>query len=168
MGTLLELHERMSRIEAALAETGGEITPEVQALIDDWLQNGQIEVKAKLDAYAKLIRELKLRSQGRHEEYKRLKARAEADAYAARNLADRLKWFMETHGIKTIETTNFRITVAKDGGRQAVDIDEANVPPEYCKLVRMVDVEKIRQDLQRGIVLPFARLKPRGTHLLIR
>ena len=51
MATLFQLTERASQIEEALYETGGEITPEIEALMTETAA----ELPAKVDNYNALI-----------------------------------------------------------------------------------------------------------------
>ena len=54
MATLFQLTERASQIEEALYETGGEITPEIEALMTETAA----ELPAKVDNYNALIQKL--------------------------------------------------------------------------------------------------------------
>jgi len=69
---------------------------------------------------------------------------------------------------KTKFTTNlFSFNITKNGGQQKITID-GEVPEEYTKTIIENDTDKIRQALEEGQILPFARLEPRGESLRIK
>ena len=77
---------------------------------------------------------------------------------------------MDTMGTNKIQTEHFRVSIAKNGGKQPMYVDpniEA-IPEEYIIRRPEPDKEKIREALDAGQELEFAKLLERGTHLSIR
>jgi len=62
---------------------------------------------------------------------------ASSNENRARLLKDRLKWFFETHGLKTIETPAYKLQLAKNGGKAPLILDEsvpvAKLPERFRK-----------------------------------
>lgn len=120
----------------------------------------------KLDSYARLIRAFDFTADARQQEADRLAALAKTDKNNAKRLKDRLKLYLESAGITKIETGYNKFAIQPNGGKPPMEVDEANVPSEFCKQVP--DNEKIRVALDAGQSLPFASFGERGTHLRIR
>ncbi len=74
---------------------------------------------------------------------------------------------MKETGKTKFATNLFSFNIAKNGGKQALTIDR-KVPKEYTKTIIENDTDKIRQALEEGKELPFARLEPRGESLRIK
>jgi hypothetical protein len=75
---------------------------------------------------------------------------------------------MQSEGMKKVETTRFRATVAMPGGKPALELI-GDVPPEYVEqeIIHVTDKDKIRTELESGKVLPFARLVEKQPYLRI-
>ena len=168
--SLITLNADMLALQDLLAEIGGDVSDEnVAKAIDEWFGEFKMETARKADAYVGLIREFELRAEARAAEAKRMTERANVDRNAAKNMRDRLKWFMEQHGLETIDTERFRLTVRANGGKAPMEItSEADVPPEYQVPVMTIDKDKLRADLEAGKTVPGATLLQRGTSLLIK
>lgn len=74
--------------------------------------------------------------------------------------------------MKTIETDRYRLTLANNGGKLLVVIDEdfsvASMPDDLVKVSMTPDLEAIRSALEFGATLEFARFGERGRSLRIR
>jgi hypothetical protein len=97
---------------------------------------------------------------------------AQADENRAKLLKQRLQWFFETHNLKSVETARYKLSLAKNGGKAPLILDE-NVPatqlPERFRRVSIdADIIAIRQALEAGEQLGFAQLGDRGQSLRIR
>jgi glycerate-2-kinase len=81
---------------------------------------------------------------------------------------DQVLRVMQNEGMKKIETTRFRATVAMPGGKAAMEIVDA-IPNDWHKTVTevVIDKERIRAALDGGDVLPFARLVEKQPYLRI-
>jgi hypothetical protein len=175
MATLLELSHDLLNLAAQLDELA-EMPDEQQQVVWDWLEEiwteKQSELKTKLESYAQYIRELELRAEARKAEAKRLADRARVDENRAKCLKFLLMQFFQAHDLKTIETATFKLTLARNGGKCPVILDEtysvAEIPDELCKVERTPDLNAIRAALENGHELEFARLGDRGQSMRIR
>lgn len=132
----------------------------------------EAEEGAKLDGYLNAIKSLQMEADA---------AKVEADAYLGRakvrtNRIDmmkvRLKQHLELTGRTSITTATGRpIRLQKNGGVVPLLIDQVDVatcfPTELTKVKVEVDRDKIREKLEAGEVLQWARLGERGTSLRI-
>jgi hypothetical protein len=171
--TLYEIGEDIVALSNALDELGGDISdPEVAEAIDEWLLENRTNLAAKLDGYASLIRELEARADARKVEAKRLAELARYDENKANRLKERLRLFFEEQGMKKVETARFSLTLANNGGKIPVIVDDEIAPeylPEgYRRVKYEPDNDAIRAALERGESLPFAHLGDRGSSIRIR
>ncbi len=175
MKTLLEISKDLIALQDSLDSLEG--LPEQQSEeLYEWFcelsEEREAERDRKLDNYAALIGELEARSDARKLEAKRMIDRARADENRARSLKSFLQQFFECHQIKTIETDRYRLTLANNGGKLPVIVDEhfsiASMPDEFTKLSISPDLEAIREALEGGEGLEFARLGERSRSLRIK
>lgn len=122
------------------------------------------------DDFCKIIREMDLDAEKRISEGKRLIESGQEMISRANGLKEYLKDSMIMTDNKKIKTELFTLSVCKNGGKTPIDIDEENVPQDYKQEVvtYKVDSNKIREQLDEGQTLSFARFKERGTHLRIK
>jgi len=126
----------------------------------------------KLDNYGALIREIKLRASVRKQEAERLIKLSRFDENRANRLEECLFKFLAAHNLKKLDTTRFRFSVCVNGGKLPLVLDEElepdDFPEEYTYPVTVVDKVAIREALEAGKELTFAKLGERGSHLRIR
>jgi hypothetical protein len=176
--TLYNISADLSALEDLLFEAGGEVPEgEAEAAIDSWFEELGHARDAKVDSYCQLIRNLEARAELRRAEAQpflteanRLMARAIVDTNAVGRLKGRLLAFFDRHAIKTLETDRFRVTAAANGGVAPLIIDwEPERLPEILQLTRIEANKKaIRETLESGIELEFARLGERGRSIRIK
>ena len=144
---------------------------EQQELINQWFAQLETERDSKLDGYAALIAEMLARSEIRKAEAHRMMDLAAADERKAQLLKERLKWFFETHNLKTIETPRYRISIAKNGGKAPLVLKPELLSNQLPERFQKVSVEPnktaIRAALEAGENLDFAALGERGSSLRI-
>lgn len=138
-----------------------------EQMILDTLESIEGEIEVKADNYAKIIKELEVKRNARKEEAKRLTDSAKTFDNKINFLKNNLYNSMKTTGKTKFATDLFSFSIAKNGGKQALTID-GDVPDEYTKTVIENDTDKIRQALENGEELGFARLEPRGESLRIK
>lgn len=168
--TLFDISDELQELYARLEDLGGDVTaPEVEREIDAWFDALTDERDEKLDNYAALVREMEARAEARREEARRLAERSRQDADRAKYLKQRLVDFFHQHGLKTVETRRYKLTVARSGGKPPVvlKVDPEALPQEFQRLRVDADLESIREALERGESLDFADLGERGFHLRI-
>lgn len=138
-----------------------------EQMILDTLESIEGEIEEKADGYAKIIKELESKQKARKEEAKRLTDSAKVFENRVKALKNNLFNAMKETGKTKFATDLFSFNIAKNGGKQALTID-GDVPEEYTKTIIENDTDKIRQALEEGKKLPFARLEPRGESLRIK
>lgn len=172
MATLYEISGDLTALAALLEESGGDVSEiDAEAAIDTWLNELGAARDVKLDGYAALIREYEARAEARKLEAHRLTESAKSEANKAARLKERLKQFFALHGLKTLETRRFRLTLANNGGKLPVRVlaeNQGAIPDEFCRFKREVDLESIRAALEAGESLEFAEFGERGQSLRIK
>jgi hypothetical protein len=112
------------------------------------------------------------RAEARKAEAKRLLDLASIEESRAKLLKDRLKWFFETHSIRTLETARYRLSLARNGGKAPLilkdGVSPTELPEHFQKLSIDPDTTAIREALERGEQLDFAVLDERGTSIRIK
>ena len=168
--TLFNISDDLEKLNELLDESGDDT--QQQEVINQWLLQLGEERDRKLDNYSALIVEMTSRAAARKAEAQRLLELAAADENRARLLKDRLKYFLETHKLKTVETPRYRLSVAKNGGKAPLVLKNGLAPTQLPERFQKVNVEPnntaIREALEAGQVLDFAHLGDRGTSLRIR
>ena len=167
--TIYDISGDMRALDDLLAEAGGDLSdPAVAAAVDAWASELESDLAGKVDRYAALIWEIEARASARRAEALRMVALAEKDERAAEGLRERLRFVWETRGLGTIQTARYRVSLRKNGGKAPLDV-HAPVPPEFSKTFTSVgpDKDKIREALESGQALPFARLMERGSRIAI-
>jgi len=166
--SLYAIGTEMQGILDAMLE-GGVDSHEAMEALDLHLQGLDAALDSKAEDYAGLIQELTMRAEARTKEAQRIRALAQTDAALAERLKQRLKEVMERTGRTRIDTSRFRLSVAQNGGRQSIEIDEgASLPPAYVKTITEPDKDAIRKALEAGETIAGCTLLPRGSSLRIR
>lgn len=138
-----------------------------EQVIKDTLEGIEGELEIKADGYARIIRELDAEAQKYEDEMKRLEARSSTLRNRSCVLKEHLYNSMKVTGKLKFKTDLFSFGIQKNGGVQPMEIvQDAVIPDEYLK--KEPDNGKIREALKEGKELPFAVLKERGDHLVIR
>lgn len=166
--TLFNISEDLEKLNELLDEAGDDS----QQLLNQWFDQLGTERDRKLDGYAALISEMLARAEVRKTEARRLVELAAVDEKRARLLKERLKWFLETHNLKTIETPRYRLSLAKNGGKAPLILKDAVVANQLPERFQKISIEPntatIREALEAGEHLDFATLGDRGTGLRIK
>ena len=165
MATLYQLKEEYAQL-LTLAE---DPDTDVDALMDT-LEGLTGEIEDKAEGYVCVIKELE-------SEVDKFKAESDRLATYCLTLSNRIRAMklnllntMDVIGVGKIQTEHFRVSVAKNGGKQPMYVDPnvEVIPEEYIIMRPEPDKEKIREALDAGQELEFAKLLERGTHLSIR
>jgi len=168
---LFEITKEMQALDDLIEEHAGDMdNPEVQQAVADALSCLQDELEDKVDNYTALIHILRARARARAEEAKRLADRVRIDQNVADRLVEALLGALQARGLAKVETQRYRVSVAKNGGKLPLLIDEPHLPPDYVLTVtqEVPNKDKIRADLKAGKEVPGARLGGRGVHLVIK
>ena len=167
--SLFSISDDLEKLNELLDDCGDDA--EQQELINQWLELLGEERDKKLDGYCALIAEMLARAEVRKAEAKRIMELAAADETRAKLLKDRLKWFLETHNLKKVETLRYRLSLTKNSTRPLVvdpEINPTQLPEQYQKVSVEVNTTAIREALKQGEELPFARLGDAGYHIRIK
>jgi hypothetical protein len=196
MLTLLELDADLQEVLDLIEANGGELTPELEA----WLDESSANIERKLDGYVDAIDRFDERAAGR----KAVAVRHAESAKVAANTAERLRkfvvWWMQLRKYKKYATQLNNFTLADNGGKQKLTTPlNAELLPEAFRVTRTTTVVEAKGDeiyaaLWKASLLPPAneegrtwtadeletrriadeliaagcKLAPRGVHLLIR
>jgi len=124
---LYEIAGDVLAMEDLLLETGGEWTPEVEALFAE--VEGSLE--SKVDSYAALIREFELDAEKWKAEEERVAAHRKARDNAAKRLKARLVEELVRIGREKVETDRFKVAVQRGPSSVEVLVDPALLPSQY-------------------------------------
>lgn len=168
MTTLIEHAEEVRALRDLLEQDFDHTDEDQASLVDEWFEEINDGFERKVDGYAGLIRELKLRSEARKAEADRLARKAKRDAETARWLSDRLVAVLQGMDIKTVEGRRFKVT-RKSGGIKAcvVTADAESLPDEFVTVKKTPNKTAIKDALKSGWELPFAHLEEPKESLLI-
>lgn len=165
MPTLYELTNEMLALDEAFHAANGELNPELEEL----LENLDLAHRDKVDAYCALISETLARHAGRKNEANRLATLAKADLAFADRLKRRLHDHMRVTDQKRIDTDRYRVSRCANGGAPTVIVDSTpeRLPSWAQRVEIQADLDQIKNRLNAGETLPFARFAERGEHLRI-
>ena len=154
-----EMDEFYDMVMAADEETLE--TDAFQAKLEAWRLSLEWEARNKIDSMAAVIRNLEGQAHLRSVEAKRMADLSRVDLSKAAQLKQFMKESMDHFGILKQETDRFRVSVCSNGGQ---------LPIEYTTIteVRETNAKLVRHKLETGETLPFAHIKPRGTHIRIK
>ena len=166
MATLYELKGEY----LALLEMAEDPDTDAEALADT-LESLNYDIEEKADAYAAVIEELNADVTKIDAEIKRLTARKKVISGNADRIKQNLQDTMTAIGKKKIKTALHTISVAKNGGKIPLvidDIDIDDLPDIFVKVEKSINKNIIREYLEKGGELGYARFGEPGYHLTIR
>ena len=165
--TLYELNVQMQTI-LEMAEDD-ELDPQ---LIADTLEGLEGEVEDKLDSYGIVMNELYMDIEKITVEIKRLTDAKKRISNNIDRMKEAVKASMDLMGKKKVQGNHFTWQIQKNGGKAPLIIDEdmpaISLPEEYQLWDVKPNKEVIRQDLEAGKELPYARLGERGESLRLK
>jgi Siphovirus Gp157 len=126
----------------------------------------------KADNYARFITEKDTRAAALKAEAARITALAKAEENKAKSAKSVLHHFMTVKGMTKWETSFHKFSVCANGGKPPIILDPDITPEDlddvYQKVTVTVHMEAVREAIESGIEVPFAKLGDRGTHLRIK
>jgi hypothetical protein len=171
MHTLIEISRDLIELENELEEliNNPDQTNEAIGEYLESLGDTIAERDRKLDNYAALIQELQARADFRKAERDRLTDRVAIDLNKVKALKANLQRFFEAHEMKSVETNRYRLTLARNGGKNPLIVDDV-IPSELPNKFTYKEVDRVavREALEKGEILDFARLGDRGQSLRIK
>ncbi len=168
--SLFSISDDLEKLSELLDEAGDDT--QQQELIAQWFEQLGPERDRKLDNYGALIVEMTSRSAARKAEAQRLMELAASDESRAKLLKSKLKLFFELHNLKTLDTARYRLSLAKNGGKAPLILDESipvtQLPEQFQRVSIDPNTTTIREALERGEKLDFAQLGERGSSMRIK
>lgn len=162
--TLYELRAEYMELLALLEDP--DTDPQV---IADTMEGIQGELDIKCDSYVVVIRQLEAQVEMIDAELIRLEKNKSALTNNIKRMKSAVLDTIQMTGSRKMVTDHFKLSVVKNGGKQPMEVDEIEkIPQDYLTMKPVANMEKIRQELEGGSQLDFARLKERGEHLGIR
>lgn len=168
--TLYDLAGEILDIQHALEQEDQKLQ---QAAIETYLRDNAGTLEQKIDGYCALIRNLEALADARGLEAKRMQELARSDAAKAARMKDTLLWFLkDIVNVQKLDTERFRVSVAANGGKAPLVVpDDPSAWPEgYIRerVIREIDLQALRDALERGEIVEGCTLADRGYHLRIR
>ena len=143
-----------------------------EELIANTLEGVEGEIEIKLDSYGVIIIELQADIEKIDQEIKRLTTKKKTISNSIDYLKKMVMQTMGTLNTRKVKGDKFTWTIAKNGGKAPLIIDEdmpaISLPEEYQLWDVKPNKEVIRQDLEAGKELPYARLGERGESLRLK
>lgn len=150
--SLYNITAEQQRINDALMESGGELTPELEDALVINAENFAI----KVEGYAASIHKFDAGIDAIDAEIKRLTALKKSATGAKTRLKDTLAYAMETFGYDKLDMGLHKLSFRTS---QAVNItDEVRIPNQYIKVETKIDKESLKRDLKAGLVIEGAEL----------
>lgn len=162
--TLPALIKEASDIANLLAETGGEITPEIEAIID---QNG-VELSAKVDAYWFVMQELEARASYAKMRSGEWDAAGLACAKAYDSMKERIHHAMKSLDLPEIQGREVLFRRQANPPKVVID-DEKKIPGSYfvSEVKTTLDKKKLGEDLKSGQEVAGAHIE-RGERIVAK
>lgn len=165
--TLYDLNLQMQEI-LDMAETGDFD----EELIANTLEGVEGEIEDKLDSYGVIVNELQDDVDKLDKEIKRLNAKKKTITGSIDYLKRMVMFTMGRMDKKKIKGERFTWSIVKNGGKAPViyedDFNPLNIPEQFQMWDVQADKALIREVLESGTELPFARLGERGESLRLK
>ena len=161
--TLYELGEQERRLEDMLYESGGEMTPEIEALLSD----NKEDMSAKVEGYNRIIREYDNFMAGCDEEIKRMTAKKKQAENAKTRIKEHILTMMRLFDWNRLKGAEGGVSITRSV-RRSLDINEdvflspydiqARVAemklPSYVTLVPKIDKAALARVLSEQAEMP--------------
>jgi hypothetical protein len=132
---------------------------------------------SKLDSYAYIIKQAEEKEKFFKEEKNNCFKKEKFFLNLQLRLKNFLKFFV-LNGENYLQGNKYKFTLCQNGGKQPIkyDIDTESksyltttnqIDKKYLKTIEILDIDKIRQDLENGVDVEFAYLEERGNHIRI-
>jgi len=149
-------------------DESGEVSDE----LDVWFSSLEAEEGVKLDGYLNVVKTLAMERDAAKSEAAQYTLRAKVRDNRIAQLEGRLRLHLEATGRTRIETATGRpIRLVGNGGKLPLvigdGVDVAKLPVEFIEWNVSINRDAVREVLEAGEQLSFARLGERGTNLRI-
>lgn len=140
---LSDIFESLAETDSALMETGGELTPELEAA----MARDEVDLRRKVDGYAAVARNFDAQINTIDGEIKRLQALKKSRTAARERLLSYLEFQMNRFGVTELQGDTCRVSFRKS---TALEVDEAAVIKPYLQLIAKAQ-ETLPAYLQIGV-----------------
>lgn len=154
--SLITLAEESAKIEIALIESGGEITPEIEA----WLADVEIDLPEKVENYALIMERMEALGSHYDDRAEMLQRMSRAVANVVERCKENLKIAMVKLETDEIQGVDVRFKMTESAGAVVYE-NEKLIPPEYTTIEQVVKIDKKRigEDLKLGVPVDGCRLE---------
>ena len=154
--TLRELVQSSQSIVEALIESGGELTPEMDAQ----LQNLEVNLPAKIDGYASIMDRMEMEEAYWKAKAETLRSVAKGCANVRERLKESLKYAAQQMSASELVGNDVKFKISNSKPRLIVD--ETLLDDAYKMHVTTIEVDKkkIEEDLKIGVPVVGAHLSP--------
>lgn len=176
MRTLFDIGDDLRHLDLLLeeAENTGDQDKNIFALsaLMEWLNDLQNEQQEKLERYRQYILRLETEAAVAKSEKEQYQKMQQSRENRVEWLKTRLKEYFQQRGIdKAVTSTGRTISVQLNGGKVGIEYSETlinldEIPQEFIK--KELNKEAVREALESGRELGFAKLAERGKSLRIR
>ncbi len=150
--TLFNITAEQRRINEALMELDGELSPELEEALIINAENFAV----KVDGYATSIHQFEAFAEAADAEIKRLTALKKSAQGAVKRLKENLAYGMDVMGLDKADIGLHKLSFRSS---TAVNItDEVRIPNQYIKVETKIDKESLKRDLKAGLVIEGAEL----------
>lgn len=164
--TMTDIVNVFRELEELMIEAGGEITPEVESLLDENLTDRD----EKLDRYQDYIRHLKAQAEYLKGWEDQLRKRRDSVERAVESMKDRMLWAMDMYGLQKVKTDRHTFWIQEStklniNDEAMTDKDRQElVESGLAKLAFVPKKREIKDWVQReGVTKPYVSIeKTRG------
>lgn len=151
--TLRDLVKSSQSIVEALIESGGELSPEMEAQ----LQNLEINLPAKIDAYASVMERMEMEEEYWKQKAEVLRSVAKGCSNVRERLKESLKYAAQSINATELIGNDVRFKISNSKPKLVLD---GPIDPAYVIQVTTTEVDKkrIEEDLKIGVPVEGARL----------
>lgn len=149
MSSLVKIVKEVASLETMLIESGGELTPEIEAM----LTVKEVNLPEKVDSYEAMLDRLSVIESLYKERAKLFSQAAKSLGNAQDTLKDRIKYAMKELGVTELLGHDIRFKLSSSKPKLVIE-DEKAIPKEYKAEVITVEVQKdkLLEDLKIGSV----------------
>ena len=153
--SLISLVEQASQIESFLIEAGGELTPDIEKLLE---VNGK-DLALKVDSYSMILARMKYTAAFYKRRAEIFLDLADASEKVIDRLSNNLEFAMRTLDVKEIEGEDVGFKFVKAPPSVVIE-DGEKVPADYQNIKQTItpDKKRIGEDLKNGVPVPGCKL----------
>jgi hypothetical protein len=164
---LYELEGDLLELDRLLSDP--ELDVDARAMVEGWFQTAGEAFKEKVGGYWYVVKSLEADAAFAKSERDRLDARQRALTLRAEGMKTTLRDTLVRLGLKKIPGHPYTVSLVNNGGLAPLEIESdtkaEDLPKRYQKVTYDYDLQAIREDLEAGRPLPFARIGERGVHV---